>query len=124
MLHFRRITIGALMVPLYFASPANAQGNSDTHAAYRAALKCYVANGEARAERLDAHDNAGAERYEVGGQRSFDGAVKLGRMLGLANRQLNHDIESAQAAELPMMVRDRRYFINAVADCKGLGLMD
>jgi hypothetical protein len=124
MLHFRRVAVVTLAAWPCFAAHAIAGSSADTQAAYQAALKCYVANGEARAERLDAGDKAGAERYYASGQRSFDGALKLGRMLGFANRRLNHDIDGTQAKELPLMVRDRKYFISAVADCKGLGLMD
>ncbi len=95
----------------------------NTRAAYDAALKCFVANGNAEGERRDAGDHEGAARYDASGKRSFDAAVKLGQMLGLTNRQMNHDLDTAQAIELPKMVKDRDYFIDAVATCKGLGLM-
>lgn len=95
----------------------------DTRAAYDAALKCFVANGNAEGERRRAGDQAGAARYDATAKQSFDGAVKLGRMLGLTNRQMNHDLDAVQDSELPRMVRDRSYFLDAVATCKGLGLM-
>ena len=114
-----------LSKPIRYLSAQGPQAATaqDTRAAYDAALKCFVANGNAEAERRDAHDAAGAARYDATGKQSFDAAMKLGRMLGLANRQLNHDLDAIQAAELPRMVKDRVYFINAVAVCKGLGLM-
>jgi len=123
MLHFRRI-LAATTVGLVFAvSHVNAASDADTRSAYEATLKCFVANGSAEGDRRDAGDQEGAARYDANAKRSFDGALKLGRMLGYSNRQLNHDLQVAQDTELPRMVKDRNYFLDAVATCKGLGLM-
>lgn len=110
-------------VSLCLTSPSNAVSVSQVRAAYEATLKCFVANGNAGAERLRAGDRAGAARYETSAKRSFDGAFKLGGVLGLTDQQVNDDLDTTQAAELPRMVKDRDYFIDAVATCKGLGLM-
>lgn len=123
MLHFRRIAIATFLMSCGLTPQANAVSDADTRAAYQAALKCFVANGEAGAERRTAGDQAGLARYDATAKQSFDGAVKLGRMLGLTNRQMNGDLDATQAKELPRMVGDRAYFIDAVATCKGLGLM-
>ncbi len=123
MLQFRRIAIGTLTASLCFATHGNAGSDADTRAAYQAALKCFVANGNAEGERRRAGDQTGAARYDATAKQSFDGAVKLGQMLGLSNRQMNDDLDAAQATELPRMIKDRAYFIDAVASCKGLGLM-
>jgi hypothetical protein len=108
------------LVPL----PANAVSVEDVRSAYAATLKCVVANGNAEGERRDAGDPNGAARYDANAKRSFDGAFKLGGVLGLSEQQINRDLDEAQANELPRMVKDRSYFIDAVATCKGLGLMD
>jgi hypothetical protein len=107
----------------FFPSPASAVSVSQARAAYEATLKCYIANGNAEGERRDAGDQAGAARYDASARRSFDDAFKLGGVLGLTDQQVNHDLDTTQAAELPRMVRNRDYFIDAVATCKGLGLM-
>jgi hypothetical protein len=110
---------------LIVCSPSSAYPSEqdDTGAAYHAALKCFAANTEASAERRDAGDQAGADRYNASGQQAFNGAVKLGGMLGLTNRQINRDFEALQTTEMPRMIKDRQYFIGVVSECKGLGLM-
>ena len=118
-----RVIAALSLAFLLAAHGSQAATTQDTRAAYDAALKCFVANGNAEGERRDAHDAAGAARYDTTGKQSFDAAMKLGRMLGLTNRQLNRDLNAVQATELPRMVKDRAYFIDAVATCKGLGLM-
>jgi hypothetical protein len=124
MLHFYRTAFATLLMSCCLVSQTSAASDADTRAAYQAALKCLIANIEAEGERRDAGDQAGVARYKASGQRAFDGALKLGRMLGFGNPQLNNDLNSLESKELPLMVRDRQYFINAVAECKGLGLMD
>lgn len=106
------------------ASPADAASVADVRAAYQATLKCFVANGNALGERRAAGDQAGVARYDAGGKRSYDGAFKLGAALGLTDRQINRDLDATESSELPRMVKDRNYFIDTVATCKGLGLMD
>ncbi len=108
---------------LFFSSPAGAVSVEDVRSAYEATLKCFIANGNARRERLNAGDQEGADRYDASGERSYDGAFKLGGVLGLSDEQINRDLKEAENKELPRMVKDRSYFIDAVATCKGLGLM-
>lgn len=107
---------------------ANAVGADDATArantmAYRAAMKCFVANGHAVGLRQRAGDTAKAAVYESKARLSFDTAVKLGRALGYSGDRINEDFGLAQTRELPPMVTDQRYFISAVATCKALGLM-
>ncbi len=91
--------------------------------AYEATLRCFTANIMASLERRDAGDTAGKAKYEANAKRSFDGALKLGRILGYSNRQMNHDFDVAETADVTSMFKDRAYFLRVVGDCKGLGLM-
>ncbi len=119
-----RRTSAFVALALLCSANASVANEADTRAAYQATLKCFVANGNAERERLNAGDKVRAAQYDTSGRRSYDGAFKLGQMLGLADQQVNRDLDAAQAAELPRMVKDRTYFIASVANCKALGLMD
>ncbi|MBI1262771.1 MAG: hypothetical protein GC184_13715 [Rhizobiales bacterium] len=105
---------------------ARAEEDATTQAnrtAYSALMKCFVANGFANGERLDAGDAAKAAIYDRQARRSYDLAYTAGQKLGLSEEQVTRDINFVQATELPKMVRDQQYFISAVATCKALHLM-
>lgn len=101
----------------------SASASDGNRIAYAAAMKCFVANAAAASDRKAAGDPAKAIVYEANAKRSFDAAVKIGRIMGLTNRQMNKDLDDASARELSRMVADNAYFRNAVATCKGMGLM-
>ena len=100
-----------------------AAAESGDRGAYAAAMKCYVANSSAASQRTQQGDTAKAAVYRANAKRAFDGAMKLGRTMGLSNRQMNGDLDETEARELSRMVADAGYFRSAVATCKGLGLM-
>jgi hypothetical protein len=91
--------------------------------AYQAAMKCYVANVHAANGRKKVGDTAKAAIYVTNAKRSFDGAVALGRNMGLSNQQMNSDLDDVEARELGRIVADQDYFRSTVATCKGMGLM-
>lgn len=121
----RRFLICTLGVAgLLSAFPAYAQPNDQANrAAYGHAMKCFVANGHARGMRQRAGDEAKAAAYETKARMSFDTAVKLGRALGYSGDRMDQDFGLAQTRELPAMVSDQKYFVEAAATCKALGLM-
>lgn len=107
------------------AGSALAHPNADRESrqAYAAAMKCYVANTNAASLRTEAGDPAKAAIYKANAKRSFEGAVQLGRGMGLSNRQMNQDLDATEAREISRMVADKDYFVRSVATCKALGLM-
>ncbi|MDP1735992.1 MAG: hypothetical protein Q8L23_00975 [Caulobacter sp.] len=110
------------------AGPAAAQSGADATAranrmAYDAAMKCFVANGHAIGLRERAGDTVKAAYYETRARLSFDTAMKLGAVLRLSGSRIDQDFRLAQTRELPPMVTDETYFLDAVATCKALGLM-
>lgn len=117
--------VAALAVSALCAGSAMAQTRASQadRLAYDAALKCYVANTVAASGREAVGDSAGVERYRVNANRAFDGAMALGRSMGMSNVQLNRDLDSVEARELSRMVPDAAYFRQTVAACKAVGLM-
>jgi hypothetical protein len=110
------------------AGAATADGTDDAVAranriAYEATIKCAVANAMASDDRHDAGDEAGAADYQAKSKRSFELTYQLGGKLGLGEKRIAHDLDFAQLSEMPKMVRDRKYFLSAVATCKALHLM-
>ena len=102
-------------------TPAAAQDSN--RLAYEASIKCFVANGLARGERLDAGDTATAAIHETNARRSFDLSFRFGHAVGLSDQHINEDLGLAQGAEMPKMVGNAEYFRDTVATCKAIGLM-
>ncbi len=91
--------------------------------AYDLAIKCFVANGVARGDNLDAGDQAAASVFEAGARKSFDTAGKLGDTLGYSGSQQNEDFGMAQTRELAKFVQDKSYLRKTLATCKAVGLL-
>jgi hypothetical protein len=91
--------------------------------AYEATIKCAVANAIASDDRHDVGDEDGASDYQKKSRRSFDLTYQLGGKLGLDEKRIAHDLDFAQLSEFPRMMRDRKYFLSAVATCKALRLL-
>ncbi|MFT4251425.1 MAG: hypothetical protein QM608_02960 [Caulobacter sp.] len=91
--------------------------------AYDHALTCFVANAHAANERKRAGDTDKAAIYLANAKRSFDGAVAMGRAMGLSNRTMNGDLDAASARDLGRFMADREAFLAAASTCKALGLM-
>jgi hypothetical protein len=109
---------------LMVSAPAIAQATpAENQAAYAAAMKCFVVNGNATGERLDAGDSAEAAAYEAQARRLFDLAVRLGQSLGYSRDRMEQDFGLAQARELPKLVKDVAYYRSAAATCRAMGLM-
>lgn len=116
------------LATVWIAGASAAQSTSDAttranRGAYDLALKCFVANGNARAERQAAGDDASAASYEAYARRSFDAAVFLGQRLGYTGSRINQDFGLTETRELPSMVADPSYARQAAAMCKSAGLM-
>lgn len=121
--------IAALVAATVLSAPAMAQTQPPTNSrntaqtAYDSSLRCFVANGRAIGVQERAGDAQAAARYEQKARLSFDTALRLGQSLGFSGTRINQDLGIAQGRELPQMVNDRRYFEQAVATCRALGLM-
>ncbi len=102
---------------------ASAQTGVATREAYDSAMQCFVANMTAAGQRREKGDTEKGALYEANARRSFDGAVNLGKALGLSGAAVRHDFDDALAQDMPKMVHDQDYFVQTVATCRGLGLM-
>ncbi len=122
-----RLVAAMLTICLIGAScPAIAQDDAQARAnriAYDAARKCAVADILAADDRHDVGDAAKEEAYRAKSRVAFDAAYALGAKLGLTDKQIGRDMDFAQASELPHMLRDKAYFMQAAAMCKALSLM-
>ncbi|MEJ0027701.1 MAG: hypothetical protein WDN01_16880 [Rhizomicrobium sp.] len=106
------------------AGTAAAQDDAVTRAnrmAYELAMKCYVANGVARGDNLDAGNAAYAKIFEADARKAFDIAVKLGNALGYSGSRQNQDFGMAEAQELARFVKDKAYLKQTLATCKAAG---
>jgi hypothetical protein len=90
--------------------------------AYELALKCFVANGVARGNSRDAHDDASAASFEKRARQSFDIAGALGDKLGYSGNRQTADFSFAQSEFLPKFVMDRKYLERTEETCKSVGL--
>lgn len=93
------------------AMPAAAMGQPTPQAnrvAYEFAHRCFVVTS--------------GYRDESGARRSFDAAMRLGRLQNLTNRQLNADFDRFSASELVRLARDPRYRDQLIAQCRQIGL--
>ena len=104
------------------AGSASASEAGDRQA-YGYAIKCFVVNAVAADNDRERGNAVRAAAFDAKSKHSFDGAVTIGRKLGLSNRQMNHDFDEAQAVELPHMVRDATYYESEIGTCKALRLM-
>ena len=64
-----------------------------------------------------------AAAFSAKAKTSFDGATKLGHVLGLPSRQVDHDLDAAASPEPARFLSDPDYFDKTAAVCKALGLM-
>lgn len=112
-----------MAIGLAFQAPVAAQQTSTLTTSYDLAIRCFVANGNARGDRQRAGDQAGAARYERQARQSFDAASTFGVALGYSRERIERDMQTRMDRELPLMVRDNSYFRNVVAQCRGVGLM-
>lgn len=110
----------AFLLAAHGSLAATAQGN---RLAYDATLKCAVANGVAEIDEREARQPARAAEFETKSRRSFDLAYTLGAKVGLTDKQVLGDLNSARETELPRMMHDRNYYTGVVATCKAMGLM-
>ena len=120
------LAVGLGVLASDVASSALAQTDAVTRAnlmAYELAMKCFVANGAARGDNLDAGDNATAATFEAGARKSFDTARKLGDVLGYSGSRQDQDFGLAQARELPRFVADKAYLRKSLSTCKAVGLL-
>lgn len=117
------VTVAAVMVATPGAEAQTSSADAGVQGAYSAALKCYVTNARASIMRQKQGDPAKAAIYNTQAQHAFDGAVTLGRSLGLTNRQINGDLDKVESDEFPRMLTDTGYFTQAVSACKAIGLM-
>lgn len=121
---FRVRTLAVLLAAITVASSPSAFAQQSTlPRSYALAIKCFVANGYARNLRRQAGDAAGADRYDRLARQSLESASTFGVALGYDQRRIEADMNSAMGRELPLMTRDQAYMRQAVADCRGVGLM-
>jgi hypothetical protein len=118
----------ALMIATATATSALAQSDPTAtdrgnRLAYDASIKCFIANGVARSDAINAGKQSLADSFDSKARASFDTALKLGGVLGYSGTHINEDLGLAQANELPKMVKDISYFRDAASTCKALGLM-
>jgi gas vesicle protein len=102
------------------SAPASERGN---RLAYDHSIRCFIANLYLAGEAQERGDPAQAERSERQGQRAFDGAKRLGAIIGKTNAQMTADFDAAEARELPKLVRDSAYRSTVNGVCQRLGLM-
>ncbi|MBS0473083.1 MAG: hypothetical protein JSR60_18580 [Proteobacteria bacterium] len=125
------IAVGPSAVALTFvftitAAAQSGAGDADMRATsmlYGVALKCYVTLAYARDERRSAGDRSKSEFYGLKARQSFDVAYQTGEKIGLTDDRIHSDLESAQEAELPHLMRDEQYFRSMGATCKAVGLL-
>lgn len=91
--------------------------------AYEHSMRCFIANLYMVSDAQERGDQPSAEQFERRGQQVFDGAVRLGTMVGKTNAQITVDLDAVEARELPKLVRDAGYRANVVGVCRQLGLM-
>ncbi len=89
--------------------------------AYRIALNCFAAYGINVGRYEKAGDRENADATEKQARASFDAALKLGRVLGYKDGQVNTDFSMTQAREVPKL-QDRTYFAQTLSICKQVGL--
>jgi hypothetical protein len=121
-----KLVLGLVLAVTLACTGATAQSDAVTRAnrmAYDLAIKCFVANGFARGDNLDAGDQATAAVFEAGARKSFDIAGKLGDVLGYSGNQQNEDFGMAQTRELAKFVQDKSYLKKTLATCKAAGLL-
>jgi hypothetical protein len=120
----RRILATWCLLAAAISSPVSAQsgGNAKVQA-YGIAIKCFVANGFARSNRLDANDTANAAVFDKKAKKAFDKAVNLGGQLGYSNERINGDFAAYGESELQKLFREPGYFREMTRTCKAYGLM-
>lgn len=104
-------------------SYAQASKQEAQRQAYQYAMTCFVANTYAANNRKKVGDTAKAAVYLANAKRSFDGAVSMGRAMGLSNQTVNGDLDDASARELGRFMSDQQAFLQTASNCKALGLM-
>jgi hypothetical protein len=121
----RRRLVAALAFSACLAASAAIADDAATrasHAAYELAMKCFVANGVARGDSRDAHDETSATAFEKRARESFDIAGALGDKLGYSGNRQSADFGMAQTDLLPKFVMDKAYLRQTENMCKSAGL--
>jgi hypothetical protein len=103
------------------ASPAVAQPSEQANrSAYVYSMRCFAAAASVIADTRST--TAEVEAAKQRSRRAFDGAVRLGRVLGLSGQAINEDINATGRAEATLMARDPGYLRRTQTVCAQLGL--
>lgn len=93
---------------LAFTGTAQAQSSGDgSAAAYRYALRCFVATGR---------------QDEAGARVSYNAALRLGRAQGFTNARINADFADTMSTENLRIARSEAYRQQLLSECRRLGM--
>lgn len=118
--------LAVLLASLMFTGSAVAQTSTEQASAKQAfeiAVRCFLANGLAKRNRLKQGDAAGVAAYETKSEESFGVAEAFSKRLGYSRSQFRASVTAMEEPELKRMMTEPGYFKSVMATCKAAKLM-